>query len=91
MRRSDGYSGSRGSGVGRTRLRFGFLHRDLVVALAPDRRFFAEHGDADHAYVRSLMAHPVTEPGTFANWIAPPARGINAQPADFAYVRSNEA
>jgi len=46
---------------------------------------------ADHAYVRSLMAHPVTEPGKFANWIAPPARGINAQPVDFAYVRVNEA
>jgi hypothetical protein len=22
-----------------------------------------------------------------ANWIAPPARGINGQPADFEYVR----
>jgi len=47
--------------------------------------------DADHAYVRSLMAHAVTEPGKFASWIAPPARGINAKPVDFAYVRSNEA
>lgn len=46
---------------------------------------------ADEAYVRSLMAHPVTEPGKFANWIAPPARGINAQPVDFEYVRFNEA
>ena len=25
----------------------------------------------------------------FANWIAPPARGINNQPVDFAYVRFN--
>ena len=31
----------------------------------------------------------VVEPGRFANWIAPPARGINNQPADFAYVRFN--
>ena len=46
---------------------------------------------ADEGYVRSLMAHPVTEPGKFANWIAPPARGVNAQPIDFEYVRSNEA
>jgi hypothetical protein len=23
---------------------------------------------------------PVIEPGKFANWIAPPARGINGQP-----------
>ena len=46
---------------------------------------------ADEVYVRSLMAHPVTEPGKFANWIAPPARGINGQPVDFEYVRCNEA
>jgi benzoyl-CoA 2,3-epoxidase subunit B len=47
--------------------------------------------DADQAYVKSLMAHAVTQPGQFANWIAPPARGINAQPVDFEYVRFNEA
>jgi len=41
---------------------------------------------ADEAYVGSLM-QPVTERGKFANWIAPPARGINGQPADFEYVR----
>jgi len=46
---------------------------------------------ADREYVRSLMAHPVVEPGHFARWIAPPARGINGQPADFQYVRYNEA
>jgi benzoyl-CoA 2,3-dioxygenase component B len=46
---------------------------------------------ADQQYVRSLMAHPVTEPGRFASWIAPPARGINAQPVDFEYVRFNQA
>jgi benzoyl-CoA 2,3-dioxygenase component B len=42
--------------------------------------------DEDRAYVTGLM-HPVTEPGKFANWIAPPARGINGQPLDFEYVR----
>jgi benzoyl-CoA 2,3-dioxygenase component B len=42
--------------------------------------------DADRAYVISLM-QPVTEPGKFANWIAPPPRGINGQPIDFEYVR----
>ena len=47
--------------------------------------------EADREYVRSLMAHPVVEPGHFARWIAPPARGINGQPADFQYVRYNEA
>lgn len=41
----------------------------------------------DRLYVISLMK-PVTEIGKFANWIAPPARGINNQPVDFEYVRS---
>jgi benzoyl-CoA 2,3-dioxygenase component B len=40
----------------------------------------------DEAFVQSLMK-PVTEPGKFAGWIAPPARGINGQPVDFEYVR----
>ena len=46
--------------------------------------------EADDAYVRSLMRKPVIEPGKFANWIAPPARGVNAQPVEFEYVRLNE-
>ena len=46
--------------------------------------------EADRAYVRSLMAHPVLARGHFASWIAPPARGINHQPIDFQYVRYNE-
>jgi benzoyl-CoA 2,3-epoxidase subunit B len=31
----------------------------------------------------------VTEPGKFANWIAPPSRGINNQQLNFEYVRFN--
>jgi benzoyl-CoA 2,3-epoxidase subunit B len=42
--------------------------------------------DADHMFVSSLMGR-VVEPGRFAGWIAPPARGINNQPIDFQYVR----
>jgi len=42
--------------------------------------------DADRAFVASLMGR-VVEPGRFANWIAPPAIGINRQPVDFEYVR----
>ena len=42
--------------------------------------------DSDRAYVQDLMK-PVVERGRFANWIAPPARGINGQPVDFEYVR----
>jgi benzoyl-CoA 2,3-epoxidase subunit B len=67
------------------------------VKVAPDGRLIsqaewdARHHewlptDEDRAYVASLMK-PVTQPGAFASWIAPPARGINGQPADFAYVR----
>lgn len=43
--------------------------------------------EEDKSYVTSLMAAPVIEPGKFANWIAPPARGINNQPVEFEYVR----
>jgi benzoyl-CoA 2,3-dioxygenase component B len=45
--------------------------------------------DEDRAYVTSLMGAAVTQPGKFAHWIAPPARGINNQPGDFEYVRFN--
>jgi benzoyl-CoA 2,3-epoxidase subunit B len=41
---------------------------------------------ADEAFVGSLM-RSVVEPGKFAGWIAPPARGINGHPVDFEYVR----
>jgi benzoyl-CoA 2,3-dioxygenase component B len=40
----------------------------------------------DRAFVASLMGR-VAAPGKFANWIAPPARGINNQPVEFEYVR----
>jgi benzoyl-CoA 2,3-dioxygenase component B len=42
--------------------------------------------DADRAFVASLMGR-VVEPGKFANWIAPPAMGINRLPVDHEYVR----
>ena len=42
--------------------------------------------DKDEEYVGSLMTQ-VTEPGKFANWIAPPRVGINNQPIDFEYVK----
>jgi benzoyl-CoA 2,3-dioxygenase component B len=42
--------------------------------------------DDDRAFVASLMGR-VVEPGRFANWIAPPAIGINRQPVNFEYVR----
>ena len=45
--------------------------------------------EKDYAFVQSLMAGRVVEPGKFANWIAPPRTGINARPLDFEYVRFN--
>jgi benzoyl-CoA 2,3-dioxygenase component B len=67
------------------------------VKVSPDGRIVSEaewdarHRDwlpteEDGAYVGSLM-QPVIERGRMANWLAPPARGINGQPADFEYVR----
>ncbi len=44
--------------------------------------------EEDHAFVGSLMGR-VIEPGKFASWIAPPARGINNLPIEFEYVRFN--
>ncbi len=69
------------------------------VRINPDGQVITEadwteqHGNwlptsADRAYVIGLM-HAVTEPGKFAAWIAPPARGINNQPVDFEYVHLN--
>jgi benzoyl-CoA 2,3-dioxygenase component B len=43
---------------------------------------------SDREYLLSIMATPVYEPGKFANYIAPPIRGINRQPVDFEYVRT---
>ena len=42
--------------------------------------------DQDEGFIKSLM-QPVYEPGKMASWIAPPAKGINALPAEFEYVR----
>ncbi|WP_028311774.1 benzoyl-CoA 2,3-epoxidase subunit BoxB [Derxia gummosa] len=69
------------------------------VRVAPDGRVVSEAewlanvndwlpSAEDRAYVASLMGR-VTEPGKFANWIAPPVMGINKQPVNFEYVRFN--
>jgi benzoyl-CoA 2,3-epoxidase subunit B len=42
--------------------------------------------EEERAYVTSLMK-PVTAPGQFADWIAPPAKGINSQPIEHLYVK----
>ena len=40
----------------------------------------------DGDFIQSLMK-PVTEPGEFAGWIAPPRVGIDNKPGDFEYVK----
>ena len=42
--------------------------------------------EADVAFVKSLQQR-VVEPGKMAAWIAPPDRGINAQPVEYEYVK----
>jgi benzoyl-CoA 2,3-dioxygenase component B len=41
---------------------------------------------ADREYVQSLMK-PSLEPGKYAGWIAPPAKGINGKEIEFEYVK----
>lgn len=68
------------------------------VKAGPDGHIVSEaewtrrHGEwlpteQDRAYVQSLMSGAVIQPGKMANWIAPPARGIDGKPVDFEYVR----
>jgi benzoyl-CoA 2,3-dioxygenase component B len=70
------------------------------IKVSPDGRIITEAdwthhatgwmpNEHDRAFILSLMGKAVIEPGKMANWIAPPARGINGQPIDFAYVRFN--
>jgi benzoyl-CoA 2,3-dioxygenase component B len=42
----------------------------------------------DREYLLSIMAEPVYEAGNFANYVAPPVRGINRMPINFQYVRT---
>jgi benzoyl-CoA 2,3-epoxidase subunit B len=43
---------------------------------------------ADKAYLHSIQVTPVYKPGQFANYIAPPQRGIKGAPLNFEYVRT---
>jgi benzoyl-CoA 2,3-dioxygenase component B len=69
------------------------------IRVSPDGRAISEAewaanvdhwlaSEQDRAYVASLMGR-VVETGKYANWIAPPAVGINKQPVDFEYIRFN--
>jgi benzoyl-CoA 2,3-epoxidase subunit B len=45
--------------------------------------------DDDLKFISSLMK-PVTEPGKYASWIAPPKMGINQMPGDYEYVKIHD-
>ena len=45
-------------------------------------------GPGDKPYLLSIMNQPIYETGKFANYIAPPQRGIKGKPVNFDYVRT---
>ncbi|MCA9672288.1 MAG: benzoyl-CoA 2,3-epoxidase subunit BoxB [Myxococcales bacterium] len=57
-------------------------------------QYEAKKGDwlpsrADGEFIQSLMSKPIYETGQIAAWLAPPKRGINGQPFEFEYVRTD--
>jgi benzoyl-CoA 2,3-dioxygenase component B len=72
---------------------FSGLHFDPWGKPLSPQEFERRKGDwlpspKDAEYLKSIQAKPVYEPGKFANYIAPPLRGINQKPIDFEYVRT---
>ena len=70
---------------------FSGIHADTQGAMLSDAEWEARRGEflpsaGDRDYIESLM-RPVTEPGKFATWIAPPKVGIDNKPGDFEYVK----
>ena len=68
---------------------------DPSGAIISDDSFQQQLGDwlpskEDGDYIQSLMK-PVTEPGEYASWIAPPKVGIDNKPGDFEYVKLHMA
>jgi benzoyl-CoA 2,3-dioxygenase component B len=43
---------------------------------------------ADKEFLMSIMNAPIYEVGKFANYIAPPARGVKGKPVNFEYIRT---
>ncbi|HET9369071.1 MAG TPA: benzoyl-CoA 2,3-epoxidase subunit BoxB [Vicinamibacterales bacterium] len=52
------------------------------------RRYEWLPSPADKQYLLSIQNASIYEPGRFANYIAPPQRGIKGQPINFEYVRT---
>jgi benzoyl-CoA 2,3-dioxygenase component B len=43
---------------------------------------------SDKAFLLSIMNSPIYETGKFANYIAPPQRGVKGKPINFEYIRT---
>jgi benzoyl-CoA 2,3-dioxygenase component B len=72
---------------------FSSLHFDPNGVQLSDDMWTRRRGDylpspADREYLLSIMNEPVYEAGKFANYIAPPTRGIHRLPVNFEYVRT---
>jgi benzoyl-CoA 2,3-epoxidase subunit B len=70
---------------------FSVIHADPSGNVLSDAEWDKRRGeflpsDGDRIYIESLM-QPVTEPGKFAGWIAPPKVGIDNKPGEFEYVK----
>jgi benzoyl-CoA 2,3-dioxygenase component B len=70
---------------------FAAIHADPDGNILSDAEWERRRGEFlssrdDDAYLASLM-RPVTEPGAFAPWIAPPRAGIDGKPGNFEYVK----
>jgi len=72
---------------------FSSLHFDPAGHALSDEQWASRRPEwlpsaADRDYLLSIMNEPVYEAGRFANYIAPPIRGINRMPTNFEYVRT---
>jgi benzoyl-CoA 2,3-dioxygenase component B len=72
---------------------FSAMHFDPYGHALSDEEWERRKGEwlpspADREYLLSIQAAPVYEPGKFANYIAPPQRGIKGLPVNFEYVRT---
>ena len=72
---------------------FSSLHFDPAGAPLSDERVGAAQARVAAGAGRPRVpaqhhGEPVYEPGKFANYIAPPLRGVNRMPIDFEYVRT---
>ena len=72
---------------------FAGLHFDPTGRMLSDEEWTRRKHEwlpapADREYLLAIMNAPVYEAGVFANYIAPPARGIKGRPVNFEYVRT---